>query len=146
MPNPLEAIGRQIKASLGKAGGDDLVRAVYEIKVGNGEAFLTRVHHRQSPMALMRGSADAGVTWQSEAIFQETIGNPIAHVAIPDSENVTAIYAAAPLKNAPHPLAARMWVDFLTSPSALAIFARFGFKPYIAVPGRSMPGRDDAER
>ncbi len=131
MPNPaFEGIGRQIKLSLAKAGGDALVRAVYIDKVEKGEAQLTRIHHRQSPLALMLGRADAGVTWQSEALFQEQAGNPIAHVAIPADQNVTAIYAAAVLKDAPHRAAGQMWVEFLRSPAALAIFQRYGFQPY----------------
>ncbi len=131
MPNPAyEGVGRQIKESLAKAGGEELVKAVYESKVQNGETVMTRIHHRQSPLFLMLGRADAGITWQSEAIFQESIGNPISHVAIPDEQNATAIYAAAVLKAAPHRQAGQQWVDFLQSPAALAIFERYGFKPY----------------
>ncbi len=131
MPNPeFEGIGRQIKLALAKAGGETLVREVYDTKVKNGDTRLTRIHHRQSPLALMLGKADAGVTWQSEALFQEEAGNPIAHVAIPDAQNVTAIYAATVLKDAPHRAAGQMWVDFLHSPQALAIFERYGFKAY----------------
>ena len=133
MPNPkFEGIGRQIKASLAKAGGDALVNTVYTDKVKNGETLMTHIHHRQSPLFLMLGRADAGVTWQSEAIFEEDVGNPISHVAIPDSQNTTAIYAAVALKAAPHKKAAHMWVNYLRSPQALAIFERYGFKPYQA--------------
>jgi ABC-type molybdate transport system substrate-binding protein len=132
MPNPaFEGIARQIKLSLAKAGGEDLVKAVYETKVQSGETELTRIHHRQSPLYLMLGRAVAGVTWQSEAIFQEETGNPIARVAIPDDQNVTATYAAVVLKKAPHPKAGQQWVDFLHSPKALAIFEHYGFKPYV---------------
>ncbi len=129
MPNPeFEGIGRQIKASLNKAGGPELVKAVYETKVKNGETLLTHIHHRQSPLYLMLGKADAGVTWQSEAIFQEKAGNPITHVAIPDEQNATGIYAAAVVKGAHNPEAAKKWIDFLSSPSGLAIFEQYGFK------------------
>lgn len=131
MPNPqFEGIARQIKAALVKAGGAALERTVYDAKVKNGETILTHIHHRQSPMFLMQGKADAGVTWKSEAVFQEQIGNPIDHVVIPAAQNSTAIYAAAVLKDAAHPKAAEAWVRFLKSPPALAIFARYGFKPY----------------
>lgn len=129
MPNPeFEGIGRQIKASLNKAGGPELVKAVYETKVKNGETLLTHIHHRQSPLYLMQGKAQAGVTWQSEAIFQEKAGNPITHVAIPDEQNATGIYAAAVVKGAHNPEAAKKWIDFLNSPSGLAIFEQYGFK------------------
>jgi molybdate transport system substrate-binding protein len=133
MPNPqFEGVARQIKASLNKAGGEALAKTVYETKVADGSATLTRIHHRQTPLFLMQDAADAGVTWQSEAIFQEQIGNPIAHVDIPDVENTTAIYAGAEVAGAAHPEAARAWLDFIRSPESLAIFERYGFKPYDA--------------
>ena len=131
MPNPeYEGIGRQIKAALAKAGGEALVTKVYETKVKDGSTYLTLIHHRQTPLAIMQGCADAGVTWQSEAAFQEQVGNPIEHVAIADDVNVTAIYAGALVKGAPHPEAAKAWLDFIRSPEALKIFERYGFKPY----------------
>ena len=131
MPNPeFEGIGRQIKAALTKAGGSQLEKQVYETKVGNGETLLTHIHHRQSPMYLMQDRADAGVTWKSEAIFQEKAGNPISFIEIAPEHNATAIYAAGVLKDAQNPEAAKAWVDFLKSPKALEIFGRYGFKPY----------------
>ncbi len=131
MPNPAyEGIGRQIKAALANAGGDALVTAVYQTKVKDGSTYLTLIHHRQTPLAIMQGCADAGVTWQSEAAFQEQVGHPIEHVAIPDNVNVTATYAGAQVKGAPHPEAARAWLEFIRSAEALKIFERYGFKPY----------------
>jgi molybdate transport system substrate-binding protein len=131
MPNPqFEGVARQIKASLSKAGGEALTKAVYETKVADGSAMLTRIHHRQTPLFLMQDAADAGVTWQSEAIFQEQIGNPIEHVDIPVTQNTTAVYAGAEVAGAQHPEAARAWLDFIRSPESLAIFERYGFKPY----------------
>ena len=131
MPNPAyEGVARQIKAALAKAGGDDLVKAVYETKVADGTTILTHIHHRQSPLYLMQGRAQAGVTWQSEAIFQEKAGHPIEHIDIPDAQNATAIYAGAEVKGAPDPEAAKMWLEFITSAAALAIFEKYGFKPY----------------
>ena len=63
MPNPaFEGVARQIEAALRKAGGDDLVTAVYKTKVDDGSAILTHIHHRQSPLFLMQGRAQAGVT------------------------------------------------------------------------------------
>lgn len=63
MPNPqFEGVARQIKASLNKAGGETLAKAVYETKVADGSATLTRIHHRQTPLFLMQDAADAGVT------------------------------------------------------------------------------------
>jgi molybdate transport system substrate-binding protein len=87
MPNPeFEGIARQIEASLKKAGGDALATTVYKTKVADGSTVLTHIHHRQTPLFLMQGRAEAGVTWQSEAIFQEQVGNPITHVDIPSAQ------------------------------------------------------------
>jgi len=131
MPNPeFEGIARQIEASLKKAGGNVLAATVYKTKVADGSTVLTQIHHRQTPLFLMQGRARAGVTWQSEAIFQERIGNPISHVDIPSAQNTTAIYAGAEVKGAAHAEAARLWLSFIRSPAALSIFERYGFKPF----------------
>src|ERR1700678_4238037 len=131
MPNPeFEGIARQIKESLAKAGGEALVTTVYETKVSDGTTQLTHIHHRQTPLWLMQGKVQAGGTWQSEAMFQEQAGHPIEAVDIPAAQNTTAIYAAAAVKDAPHPEAASRWLDFIHSPEALEIFERYGFKAY----------------
>jgi len=133
MPNPeFEGIARQIKLALGKTGGEALAHAVYDTKVKDGSTILTHIHHRQTPLFLMQDVADAGVTWQSEAMFQEQAGHPIEHIVIPDADNATAIYAGAEVKGTAHPEAAKAWLDFIRSPDALHIFERYGFKPYIA--------------
>jgi hypothetical protein len=128
MPNPeFEGVATEIRDSLRKAGNEDLIRRVYETKVRNGSTVLTQIHHRQTPLRIMKGDADAGVTWSSEVRFQEQIGNPISGVAIVQQQNTTAIYAAAVVRDAPHPEAAREWVSFLKSAEAQAIYREYGF-------------------
>lgn len=128
MPNPeWEGIARQIGDSLRKAGGESLFHAVYEAKVQDGSTYLTQIHHRQTAMRIMKGESDSGVTWSSEVRFQEKIGNPIAGVQIPPGQNITAVYGAAVLRNAPHPEAARAWVAFLNSSEAQAVYRSYGF-------------------
>ena len=129
MPNPkFEGVARQIKMVLEKAGGSALVTNVYGSKVNDGTTVLTHIHHRQTPLFLMQGVGVAGVTWKSEAIFQEQIGNPIANVDIPAADNTIAVYGAAIVHGAPHPEAGKLWLDFLRTPQALKIFERYGFK------------------
>lgn len=131
MPNPeFEGVARQIKVSLGKAGGDALVKAVYETKVADGTTLLTRMHHRQTPVWLMQGRAQAGVTWRSETLFQEQVGLPTERIDIPDEQNATGIYAGAVVKDAAHPAEAKLWLDFLMGDDARVIFARYGFGQY----------------
>ncbi len=130
MPNPQwEGVANQIGDSLRKAGGDALYEAVYKHKVADGTTMLTEIHHRQTPMRIMNGQADAGVTWASEARFQEKIGNPIASVEIPAAQNTTAVYAAGVLTNAPHAQAAAQWVSYLQSADAQSIYRQYGFGP-----------------
>jgi ABC-type molybdate transport system substrate-binding protein len=131
MPNPaFEGVARQIRASLVKAGGEPLARAVYDAKVAAGMTVLTRIHHRQTPLFLMQGLGLAGVTWRSEAIFQERQGNPIAHVDIPAEQNTRAIYSGAMVAGAAHADAARDWLTFIRSDPAFAAMAPYGFQRY----------------
>ncbi len=129
MPNPKwEGVANQIAATLRKAGGDKLYQQVYQEKVASGSTVLTEIHHRQTPMRIMEGKADAGVTWASEVRFQKKIGNPITGVKIPDAQNSTAIYAGGMMTNAPHAEAAAHWLAYLKTPEASAIYEQFGFK------------------
>jgi molybdate transport system substrate-binding protein len=135
MPNPeFEGVARQIRASLVKAGGEALAKQVYGKKVEDGETVLTRIHHRQTPLFLMQHLAEAGVTWSSEAIFQEQIGSPIGRVGIPTEFNTLANYSAAMVTGAPHPDAARAWLDFVASDGAFRILERYGFKRFVVKP------------
>ena len=135
MPNPeWEGVANQIASSLRKAGGEELYKAVYQTKVQNGETMLTEIHHRQTPMRIMKGEADAGVTWASEVRFQESIHNPIAGVPIPDAQNTVAVYAGGVVTGAPHTHVAAQWLEFLRSPEAQTIYHRFGFQSAAASP------------
>jgi molybdate transport system substrate-binding protein len=128
MPNPVyEGVARQIAAALRAAGGDALYRAVYVTKVADGRTRLTQIHHRQTPMWIMQGTVDGGITWASEVRFQESAGNPIGGVAIPKADNVTATYAAGVLRTAPHPGAGALWCAYLRSAQAQAAYRRYGF-------------------
>ena len=117
-----------------KAGGEALAELVYGKKVRDGQTVLTRIHHRQTPLFLMQRLVDAGVTWRSEAIFQEKIGNPIGHIDIPTEVNTLANYSAAMVAGAPHPEAARAWLDFVGSDNAFKILERYGFKRFVMKP------------
>ncbi|HEY4042349.1 MAG TPA: substrate-binding domain-containing protein [Rhodopila sp.] len=129
MPNPaFEGVARQIRGSLVKAGGEALARSVYETKVAAGTTVLTHIHHRQTPLLLMQGLGQAGVTWRSEALFQEQHGNPIAHIDIPAEQNTQAVYSAAIVTNAAHADAARIWLSFIRSDAAFEALRPFGFK------------------
>jgi hypothetical protein len=50
------------KASIERAGGGALLNSVYGSEVGDGTTMLTHIHHRQTPLWIMQGRAQAGVT------------------------------------------------------------------------------------
>lgn len=130
MPNPKwEGVAEQVEGAYAKAGGAALVRAIMSTKLEKGTTILTRIHHRQTPMYIMQSKADAGPVWISEALYAQRIGEPLSFVRIPASENVTASYDAAVLRDAPHEAAAQAFVDFIASPQARAIYESFGFGP-----------------
>ena len=128
MPNPQwEGIGEQIKASYKKAGGEQLVTRIMEDKVKDGSTYLTKIHHRESPMRILYGEADAAPVWTSEVVYQKLIGHPVEAVNIPTEQNTTATYVAAKLKNAPHGQAADDFLKFMDSPTAKQIYKKYGF-------------------
>ncbi len=131
MPNPKwEGIARQIQASYRKVGGQALDDAVMKRKVDNGSTFLTRIHHRQSPLRVLQGKADAAPVWATEAYYQQhVLHHPVETIAIPKAQNSTATYTAARMKHAPHPEAARAFIAFMTSPQARAVYKKYGFQP-----------------
>ncbi len=131
MPNPAyEGIARQIQQSLIRAGGEKLEQEVYQVKVAQGTSLLTHIHHRQTPLWLMLGKVDVGVTWRSEALFQESIGHPIEDVPIPENLNIKAVYAGALVHGAMHPDAGKLWLSFMSSEEAQTILHRYGFESY----------------
>jgi molybdate transport system substrate-binding protein len=72
------------------------------------------------------GEADAGIVYTSDAA---SAGAQVQVVPIPAEYNVVAHYPMAAVRRAPHPQLAGEYVQFLTSPTAQAVFARYGFGP-----------------
>ena len=107
-----------------------LVKAVYETKVANGETILTHIHHRQSPLYLMQGRGAGGRHLAVGGDVPGKGGPSDRACRYSGRPERTAIYAGAVVKGAPHPEAAKMWLEFIRSPAALAIFESYGFKPY----------------
>jgi molybdate transport system substrate-binding protein len=131
MPNPQwEGIAKQIEASYRKAGGDALDHTIMDGKVKDGSTYLTRIHHRESPLRVLQGESDAAPVWSTEAYFQQQIlHRPVETIAIPADQNVTATYTAARMKDAPHAQAAKDFLAFMTSAQAQAIYRKYGFQP-----------------
>nr|WP_298376800.1 substrate-binding domain-containing protein [uncultured Halomonas sp.] len=132
MPDPeFEGIAEHaIIPALEEAGGKALVSEIYQDKVNDGSAFKTVIHHRQTPLRIMQKKCDAGAVWYTEAKFHGQMKNhAISLVEIPDTENKTATYVAARMKDAPHEEAAKAFMDFLTGLEGQKIYSKYGFMP-----------------
>src|SRR6185437_11047619 len=81
---------------------------------------------RQVLAKVVLGEADAGVVYRSDA---RAAAGKVAVVEIPADLNVTAAYPIAVLEAAPHPEAARAFVDLVRSPTGLAALREAGFVP-----------------
>lgn len=129
MPNPSwEGIASRITKAYENVGGETLKNTIMDDKVSKNTTYLTTIHHRQTPLRIMYGQSDAGPVWYSEAYYHSKLTNhPIDMVTIPDAVNVEATYMAGQMKNAPHPKAAKAFMDFLVSPKAQAIYKKYGF-------------------
>ncbi len=108
---------------------------VYENKVKRGEAVITEIHHRQTPLLLMAGNVHAGVTTLAEARYHAGIGHPIVFIAIPDEHNQESLEFAAVARNANHPESAHAWLEFIRSEAAREILLKYGMEP----PARQPP-------
>ncbi|MBD1386716.1 substrate-binding domain-containing protein [Mucilaginibacter rigui] len=129
MPNPeWEGIGKPIEEAYVLAGKETLRKTIMDDKVKDSTTYLTQIHHRQTPMRIMYNQADAAPVWYSEAYYQKMLNHPTDLVEIPAKENITATYVAGQMKNAPHAQAAKDFMDFLISPTAKAIYRKYGFK------------------
>ncbi len=130
MPNPAwEGIGRQVEELYRKVGGDRLAEQVMKEKVQDGTTVLTDIHHRQTPMRLMRDQSDVGPVWVTEALYQRRVGHPVELVTLPEDQARMGTTIAAAFKDAPHAQAAKDFVAFLMGPEAQRIFTEYGFMP-----------------
>ncbi len=128
MPNPkTEGIARQIELAYRKSGGSALDTAIMRIKLQRGTTLLTAIHHRQTPMWILNGSADAGPVWLSEALYQERVHSGVVMVRIPAAQNVEATYLAAAVTSSAHPRAAQAFVEFSRTAAAQSVYRSYGF-------------------
>jgi iron(III) transport system substrate-binding protein len=70
--------------------------------------------------------------------MKELEGLPLKTV-IPSEGAIYVLYQTAVFKNAPHPNAARLFMDFLLSDEAQAIYAKDGYGPVVESAGTKTP-------
>ena len=129
MPDPQwSGVGKQIGNAYKKAGGENLYDAIMNKKTKDGTTYLSHLHHRESPIRVLDGDSDVAPVWSSEIVYQKMIGHPIDEIKIPESENIRSTYVAGQLKNAPHSENATLFMNYLVSNDAKAIYKKYGFE------------------
>jgi hypothetical protein len=85
-------------------------------------AVLVQATGRGRRHVEVRGNLPGG-EWQSDSARH-----------IPTQVNTLANYSAAMVAGAPHPQAARAWLDFIGSDGAFRILERYGFRRFVVNP------------
>lgn len=131
-PDPAnEDIALHILDMYRQAGGAALVHRIMEKKRAAGTTLMTVVHHRETPLRIAKKTVDVGPVWATEAVHALRTGLKIETVEPgPQLDQRDRIrYFACRLKRAPHRQHAEAFLDFLLSPQAGKIYAKYGFEP-----------------
>jgi ABC-type molybdate transport system substrate-binding protein len=131
-PGPLEDITRYIIEMYKKAGGEEFVHRIMEEKRAEGTTIFTLVHHRETPLRIVKGTADVGPVWATEVIYAKNQGLPIDTVEVGEEfdQREKVNYFITILNNAPHPENAEKFLEFIKSSEAQEIYAKYGFVPH----------------
>ncbi len=89
---------------------------------------------RQVLSKVQLGEADAGIVYATDAKAKPMPGRimrpvplGVGTIEIPDQYNVTALYYIAPVKDAPHPQAAKGFIEYVLSGEGQQVLASYGF-------------------
>ena len=114
-----------------QAGGEDLVRRIMEEKRAEGTTIFTIVHHRETPLRILKKTVDVGPVWATEAIHAKSSG--LRFDVVEPGEDLDQRkeinYYVCKLSNSPNPENAQKFLDYVTSPTAQKIYKKYGFLP-----------------
>ena len=114
-----------------QAGGEDLVRRIMEEKRAEGTTIFTIVHHRETPLRILKKTVDVGPVWITEVIHAKSSG--LRFDVVEPGEDLDQRkeinYYVCKLSNSPNPENAQKFLDFITSPTAQKIYKKYGFLP-----------------
>jgi len=142
-PGAMEDISHYIYDMYRDAGEDALLKRIIEEKRAEGTTILTVVHHRETPLRIIKGTVDVGPVWATEVVHAVNQGlkveavEPGAELDQRDKVN----YFIAKLKKGSNPGNADKFLDFITSHSGQDIYLRHGFVPHTSKGSRPDVGR-----
>jgi len=133
-PNPLtEGIfkfyGSEMLKDLGlfeKVTGGAECRSCWAVE---DKTWFTSRHHRETPDRIEKGEADVGIVWTTEVVHAKAENRPIDGVEIPPPLNKQdkVNYAIGIMKNGRNQDNAAIFLDYLATDEAQAIYASYGF-------------------
>ncbi len=127
-----EDIAHHIIDMYRQAGGNELVKRIMEEKRAAGTTILTLVHHRETPLRIVKRTVDVGPVWLTEAV-QAQATQLAVDVVEPgqklDQREKINYYICGP-RNSLHPQNAQKFIDFILSPIGQDIYKKFGFLPH----------------
>ncbi len=132
-PNPeYEDIAFHIIDMYRDAGGEELVRCIMEQKREEGTTILTIVHHRETPLRILKGTVDVGPVWATEIINAKKNNLPVAEVDPGEDldQRDKINYYITRIKNARNPENAEKYIEFILSDEAQDIYEKYGFVPH----------------
>jgi molybdate transport system substrate-binding protein len=131
-PGVLEDINKYIISMYKEAAGDALVKRIMDEKRAEGTTILTVVHHRETPLRIVKGTIDVGPVWATEVFNALKQGLKVKMVEpgekIDQRDKVN--YFVTKLKNSPNPVSADKFLDYIKSRRAQEIYRRYGFVPH----------------
>lgn len=129
-PDPAnEDIAFHIVDMYRQAGGDELVHRIMEKKRAQGTTIFTIVHHRETPLRILKKTVDVGPVWATEVIHAKS--SSLAFEVIEPGENLDQRdrinYYICRLKDGANPGNAEKFIEFIRSPGPQKIYQKYGF-------------------
>ena len=116
-----------------QAGGDELVHRIMEKKRAEGTTIFTVVHHRETPLRILKSTVDVGPVWSTEAMHAEALG--LSFDVVEPGEDLDQRkrinYYICKLKHSPNPENADKFIEFIRSSDARQIYQKHGFLPHL---------------
>ena len=114
-----------------QAGGDKLVHRIMEEKRAQGTTVFTIVHHRETPLRILKKTVHVGPVWATEVIHAKSSG--LKFDVVEPGEDLDQRgrinYYICRLSKAPNPENAQKFLNFITSSTAQNIYKKYGFLP-----------------
>jgi ABC-type molybdate transport system substrate-binding protein len=116
------------------AGGDALVHRIMEEKRAEGTTILTTVHHRETPLRIVKGEVDVGPVWATEIKHARQKNLPVDTVepgeGFDQREKIN--YYICPLKGSANEKNGKKFLKFIRSSIAQGIYEKYGFVPHFS--------------